>query len=312
MVKCESSMTGEATGMETMHVLVTGGAGFIGSHSVDLLLASGARVRVLDNFSSGRRENLVNHTQMEIITGDIRDKGTVDAALAGITHALHLAANVSVVTSVEQPLTSAAVNLTGFLNVLEGARQLGVHRMVYASSAAVYGVPVKLPVAPISPYGLEKFINDQYAALYQELYDFSAMALSYFNVYGPRQDPSSPYSGVISIFGSRLRDGKPLTIYGDGQQTRDFIYVGDVARANIAALRGVVNGVCNVVAGHTVTLLDTLATVAGVTPVVSHGEARTGDIRHSSAVNAKVRTVLKVDGLTSLREGMQQLWTAGV
>lgn len=324
MVKCEISMTGEATGMETMHVLVTGGAGFIGSHSVDLLLASGARVRVLDNFSRGRRENLVNHTQMEIITGDIRDKGTVDAALAGITHVLHLAANVSVVTSVEQPLTSAAVNLTGFLNVLEGARQLGVHRMVYASSAAVYGVPVKLPVdeampvAPISPYGLEKFINDQYAALYQELYDFSAMALRYFNVYGPRQDPSSPYSGVISIFGSRLRDGKPLTIYGDGQQTRDFIYVGDVARANIAALRGVANGVCNVVAGHTVTLLDmldmldTLATVAGVTPVVSHGEARTGDIRHSSAVNAKLRTVLKVDGLTSLREGMQQLWTAGV
>ena len=289
MVKCESSMTGEATGMETMHVLVTGGAGFIGSHSVDLLLASGARVRVLDNFSSGRRENLVNHTQMEIITGDIRDKGTVDAALAGITHALHLAANVSVVTSVEQPLTSAAVNLAGFLNVLEVARQLGVHRRVYTSSAAVYGVPVKLPVdeampvAPISPYGLEKFINDQYAALYQELYDFSAMALRYFNVYGPRQDPSSPYSGVISIFGRRLRDGKPLTIYGDGQQTRDFIYVGDVARANIAALRGVVNGVCNVVAGHTVTLLDTLATVAGVTPVVSHGEARTGDIRHSSA-----------------------------
>jgi UDP-glucose 4-epimerase len=307
--------------METMHVLVTGGAGFIGSHSVDLLLASGARVRVLDNFSSGRRENLVNHTQMEIITGDIRDKVAVDAALAGITHVLHLAANVSVVTSVEQPLTSAAVNLTGFLNVLEGARQQGVQRMVYASSAAVYGVPVKLPVdeamlvAPISPYGLEKFINDQYAALYQELYDFSAMGLRYFNVYGPRQDPSSPYSGVISIFERRLRDGKPLTIYGDGQQTRDYIYVGDVARANIAALRGVANGVCNVATGRTVTLLDmldTLATVAGVTPVVSHGEARTGDIRHSSAVNAKLRTVLKVDGFTSLREGMQQLWTAGV
>lgn len=307
--------------MGTMHVLVTGGAGFIGSHSVDLLLASGARVRVLDNFSSGRRENIADHVQLEIITGDIRDKGTVDAALAGITHVLHLAAQVSVVTSVEQPLTSAAINLTGFLNVLEGARQKGVQRMAYASSAAVYGVPAKLPVdeempvAPISPYGLEKCINDQYAALYQELYDFSAMGLRYFNVYGPRQDPSSPYSGVISIFERRLRDGKPLTIYGDGQQTRDFIYVGDVARANIAALRGVANGVCNVATGRTVTLLDmldTLATVAGVTPVVSHGEARTGDIRHSSAVNAKLRSVLKVDGFTSLREGMQQLWTAGV
>lgn len=307
--------------MGTMHVLVTGGAGFIGSHSVDLLLASGARVRVLDNFSSGRLENLADHVQMEIITGDIRDKDTVDAALAGITHVLHLAAQVSVVTSVEQPLTSAAINLTGFLNVLEGARQKGVQRMAYASSAAVYGVPAKLPVdeempvAPISPYGLEKCINDQYAALYQELYDFSAMGLRYFNVYGPRQDPCSPYSGVISIFERRLREGKPLTIYGDGQQTRDFIYVGDVARANIAALRGVANGVCNVATGRTVTLLDmlnTLATVAGVTPVVSHGEARTGDIRHSSAVNAKLRTVLKVDGFTSLREGMQQLWAAGV
>lgn len=307
--------------MKTMHVLVTGGAGFIGSHSVDMLLASGARVRVLDNFSSGRRENLDNHTQLEIITGDICDKNTVDAALEGVTHVLHLAAQVSVVTSVEQPLVSATINLTGFLNVLEGARQQGVQRMAYASSAAVYGVPTKLPVdegmsvAPISPYGLEKFINDQYAALYRELYGFSAMGLRYFNVYGPRQDPNSPYSGVISIFARLLRDGKPLTINGDGQQTRDFIYAGDVARTNVAALRGDACGVCNVATGRTVTLLElvnTLATVAGVTPVVSHGKTRTSDIRHSSADNTKLRTILGVDGFTSLRDGLQQLWTADV
>ena len=313
-------MASKETGVKSMHVLVTGGAGFIGSHSVDLLLATGARVRVLDNFSSGRRENLGSHTQLEIVTGDIRDLGAVSIAMTGITHVLHLAANVSVVTSVEQPLASATVNLMGFLNVLDAARKQGVQRMVYASSAAVYGVPVKLPVdelmlvAPISPYGLEKYINDQYAGLYRDLYGVSAMGLRYFNVYGPRQDPGSPYSGVISIFERRLRDGKSLTIYGDGHQTRDFIYVGDVARANIAALRGVATGVCNVATGHSVTLLDmldTLASVAGVSPVVNYGETRAGDIWHSSACNERLRTLLKVDGFASLREGMQKLWTAG-
>lgn len=304
-----------------MHVLVTGGAGFIGSHSVDLLLASGARVRVLDSFSSGKRENLSAHPQLEIVTGDIRDKAAVDSALAGITHVLHLAAQVSVATSVEQPLTSAAINIGGFLNVLDGARRQGVQRFVFASSAAVYGVPAKLPLdettpaLPISPYGAEKAINDQYGALYRELYGFSTLGLRYFNVFGPRQDPGSPYSGVISIFARRLRDGKPLTVFGDGVQTRDFIYVGDVARANVAALKSEAGGVCNVATGHTVTLLqliEALAEAAGVTPQVSHSEARAGDIRHSAADNGRLRLELGIDGFTGLREGLASLWACGV
>ena len=224
--------------MSEMHVLVTGGAGFIGSHSVDRLLESGARVRVFDNFSSGRRENLTPHPLLEIMVGDIRDRAAVADALAGITHVLHLAAQVSVATSMEAPLASADVNVGGFLNVLDAARAHRVQRMVYASSAAVYGVPARLPLheedpmLPLSPYGLEKSINDQYAALYREIYSQSSLGMRFFNVFGPRQDPSSPYSGVISLFVRRLREGQPLTVNGDGLQTRDFIFVGDVAAAH--------------------------------------------------------------------------------
>ncbi|MBI4754749.1 MAG: NAD-dependent epimerase/dehydratase family protein [Betaproteobacteria bacterium] len=300
-----------------MHVLVTGGAGFIGSHTVDRLLGSGAHVRVLDDFSSGRRENLAPHPALEVVTGDIRDQGAVDAALAGMSHVLHLAAQVSVATSVEAPLESASVNLSGFLNVLDGARRHGVRRFVYASSAAVYGVPERLPlgedgaVRPISPYGLEKSINDQYGALYRELYGVSTLGMRYFNVFGPRQDPSSPYSGVISVFVRRLRDGQGLTVNGDGGQTRDFIYVADVAQANVAALASDSGGVCNVATGSTVTLLqliDALAGVAGVRPAISHGPARAGDIRHSSASNERLRTALGINGFTGLAEGLARLW----
>lgn len=302
-----------------MHVLVTGGAGFIGSHSVDRLLESGARVRVLDNFSSGRRENLNAHPALEIISGDIRDRAAVDAALQGISHVLHLAAQVSVVASVEEPVDSAATNIGGFLNVLDGARRRQVQRFVYASSAAVYGVPAKLPLdessptGPISPYGLEKAINDQYGRLYRELYGMSALGLRYFNVFGPRQDPSSPYSGVISIFARRLGLDQPLTVFGDGLQTRDFIYVGDVARANVAALQGRAEGVCNVATGRTVTLLqliETLAAVAGVTPQVSHGEERMGDIRDSAADNSRLRAELGVAAFASLHDGLARLWAS--
>lgn len=302
-----------------MHVLVTGGAGFIGSHSVDRLLESGARVRVLDNFSSGHRENLNAHPALEIVAGDIRDRAAVDAALDGISHVLHLAAQVSVVASVEEPVDSAATNVGGFLNVLDGARRHSVTRVVYASSAAVYGVPATLPLdetshtAPISPYGLEKSINDQYGRLYRELYGMSTLGLRYFNVFGPRQDPSSPYSGVISIFARRLGQGQGITVFGDGLQTRDFIYVGDVARANVAALQSGAAGVCNVATGRTVTLLqlvETLAAVAGVAPQVSHGESRVGDIRDSAADNARLRTELGVDAFTSLHDGLARLWAA--
>ncbi len=303
-----------------MHVLVTGGAGFIGSHSVEHLLAGGARVRVLDNFSSGKRQNLPQHPALEVLAGDIRESADVAAALAEVTHVLHLAAQVSVATSVADPLGSAAVNISGFLNVLEAARRSGVQRFAYASSAAVYGVPARLPLTeqapalPISPYGLEKTVNDQYAHLYHCLYGMPTLGLRYFNVYGPRQDPSSPYSGVISIFVRRLREGQGLLVYGDGQQTRDFIYAGDVARANVAALGASACGVCNVATGHSVKLqelIDTLADVAGAKPEITYETAREGDIRHSAAANERLALELSISTFTSLRDGLERLWHSG-
>jgi len=302
-----------------MHVLVTGGAGFIGSHSVEQLLAIGARVRVLDNFTSGKRENLPQDPHLEVVAGDIRDPAAVGDALQDVTHVLHLAAQVSVQASVDDPLASATTNITGFLNVLDGARRAGIGRFVYASSAAVYGVPARLPLdegaptGPISPYGLEKSIDDQYGTLYRVLYGMASVGMRYFNVYGPRQDPASPYSGVISIFVDRLRAGKVLTVYGDGLQTRDFIYVGDVARANVAALTGNIVGTCNVATGRTVTLLeliDTLTFVAGITTQVTFLPARSGDIRHSAADNARLRQELARTEFTSLQEGLRALWAA--
>lgn len=302
-----------------MHILVTGGAGFIGSHSVERLLAIGARVRVLDNFTSGKRENLPQDPRLEVVAGDIRDAAVVTAALQDITHVLHLAAQVSVQASVDDPVTSAANNITGYLNVLDGARRAGVKRFVYASSAAVYGVPARLPLdetaatGPISPYGLEKSIDDQYGALYAGLYGMAPLGMRYFNVFGPRQDPGSPYSGVISIFVDRLRAGKGLTVFGDGLQTRDFIYVGDVAQANVAALTGICTGTCNVATGKTATLLeliDSLAFVAGATTQVSFAAARSGDIRHSAADNARLRQELACTTFTSLQDGLRALWAA--
>ncbi len=302
-----------------MTYLLTGGAGFIGSHTVDALLARGARVRVLDNLSTGRRENLPAHPALELMVGDIRDADAVARAMDGVTHVLHLAAQVSVAASVDAPCDSASHNLTGFLAVLDAARRTGVRRVVYASSAAVYGTPARLPIdettpaAPLSPYGLEKLVNDQYAQLFGALYGLSTLGVRYFNVYGPRQDPRSPYSGVISIFCDRLRGGEPLTLHGDGRQTRDFIYVGDVARANVAALDATLTGVCNVATGHSTSLLDlaaTLGAVSGRAPALRFGPPRAGDIRDSAADNRRLVTALGVSGFTPLADGLRRLWDA--
>ena len=225
-----------------MRVLVTGGAGFIGSHSVDALLAGGTEVVVLDNFSTGKTANLPSHARLTLERGDIRNRPDVAGAIVGCTHVLHLAAQVSVRASVEDPPGSAQHNVLGFVNVLDAARRAGVKRVVYASSASAFGDPGELPLsessplAPLSPYGLEKSCNEQYAALFKQIFGLSALGLRYFNVYGPRQDPASPYTGVINKFADRLRAGQPLTVFGDGGQTRDFIFVKDVARVNVAAL----------------------------------------------------------------------------
>ncbi len=302
--------------MEPMHVLITGGAGFIGSHSAEALLAAGARVTVLDNFSSGKRSNLPNHSRLKVVCGDIRDPVMVAKALDSVSHVLHLAAQVSVPASVADPPASSQHNIQGFLNVLDGARRANVSRFVYASSAAVYGTPVRVPldeespVAPLSPYGLEKSINDQYAGLYRELYGMSTLGLRYFNVYGPRQDPASPYAGVISRFVSALMKGEQLRVFGDGGQTRDFIFVKDVAALNTSALQSSAGGVCNLATGYSVTLLeliDTLADCAARPVAIRHEPPAAGDIRHSSVSPRKMLELFGPRDMTPLADGLRQL-----
>jgi UDP-glucose 4-epimerase len=306
--------------VEAMHVLVTGGAGFIGSHSAEALLAAGARVTVLDNFSNGKRTNLPpNHPHLAIVEGDIRAPADIARSLSGATHVLHLAAQVSVQASVADPVHSCHNNVVGFLNVLDAARRGGVKRVVYASSAAVYGTPQSLPitetapVAPISPYGLEKWIDDQYARLYRELYGYSSLGMRYFNVYGPRQDPASPYAGVISKFTAALAAGTPLRIFGDGLQTRDFVYVKDVARVNLLALCGDGTGVCNVGTGHSVTLLelvDTLERVSGRKAGRKFEPPAAGDIRDSGMSPAQLLGWFGEKPSTALATGLAALLAA--
>jgi UDP-glucose 4-epimerase len=302
--------------MESMHVLITGGAGFIGSHSAEALLAAGARVTVLDNFSSGKRSNLPSHPGLKVVCGDIRDPAMVAKALDSVSHVLHLAAQVSVPASVADPPASSQHNIQGFLNVLDSARRANVTRFVYASSAAVYGAPVRVPldeespVAPLSPYGLEKSINDQYAALYRELYGMSTLGLRYFNVYGPRQDPASPYAGVISRFVSALMKSEQLRVFGDGGQTRDFIFVKDIAALNASALQSSASGVCNLATGSSVTLLeliDALADCAARPVAIRHEPAAAGDIRHSSVSPRKMHELFGPRDMTPLTDGLRQL-----
>lgn len=297
--------------------LVTGGAGFIGSHSVEALLASGRRVRVLDNFSTGRRERLpAAHPQLDIVEGDIRDRPAVEAAMRGATSVLHLAAQIFVQVSIEDPVNSCQQNVLGFVTVLDCARRAAVRRVVYASSAAVYGTPVALPLtedsplAPLSPYGLEKRINEQYAELFRSLYGLNSLGLRYFNVYGPRQDPASPYSGVISKFVRAADEGLPVRIFGDGLQTRDFVFVKDIARANVAALSRDGQGVCNVGTGESVTLLqmvDALEACCGKKLERRFEPPAVGDIRESRMSPARLEQWLGSRPAVPLRTGLAEL-----
>lgn len=298
-------------------VLITGGAGFIGSHTADLLLSRGIPVRVLDNLSSGFRSNLpASHDLLEFMEGDICDRSTVTEAMQGVSHCLHLAAQVSVVASLEDPEFSARQNILGFINVLDAVRTQGAERLVYASSAAVYGEPSVIPLpedagkTQLSPYGLEKQINEQYCELYGTLYAVSTLGQRFFNVFGPRQDPKSPYAGVIALFVDRISANRPLTVFGDGEQTRDFIYVGDVAAANVAALQGDLVGACNIGTGQQTSLLDlieALVELTGNRPEVDHQPPREGDIRHSLAVVDKMNHQIGVTAQTSLTNGLRQL-----
>jgi len=297
--------------------LVTGGAGFIGSHTVDHLLASQQQVVVLDNFSSGHRHNLPDaHPLLTVIEGDIRDQSAVAKAAEGVTHCLHLAAQVSVVKSLEDPADSASHNIMGFINVLNAMKTNQAKRFVYASSAATYGNPKTLPLpedeplGPESPYGLEKQINELYVKLFKDLYSVSSCGMRFFNVYGPRQDPKSPYAGVIALFADAVLAQKPLTINGDGLQTRDFIFVNDVARANVAALNGEYEGAVNVATGVTVTLLDlieVLEKIAGHECEKTFAPEREGDIKHSAAKVDTLQNILNVTAKHELEEGLREL-----
>lgn len=297
--------------------LVTGGAGFIGSHTVEALLALGWHVRVLDNFSSGCIEYLPeSHSALAVLDADVRDYSAVSLAAAGVDACLHLAAQVSVTRSIEDPALSAQHNITGWLNVLQAARANQVDRVVYASSVAVFGDNAHLPLVensplqPISPYGLEKRVDEDYAGMFRKLYGLSTLGLRYFNVFGPRQDPSNPYAGVITRFVSHLKQGKPLTVYGDGTQSRDFIFVKDVAQANAAALSSRAEGVLNVGTGHRVSLLDLislLGKITGESTVLDFQPAREGDILHSYGDNAAISKVLNFSTKWSLEAGLREL-----
>jgi UDP-glucose 4-epimerase len=304
--------------------VVTGGAGFIGSHLVDRLIESGNRVVVLDNFSTGKRANLARWLDqpevLDIVTCDVADG--IFAALAPITakhgrvaRIAHLAAQVSVVASIANPAADMRINYGGTVQVLEYARAMGVAKVAFASSAAVYGDTEVFPVAedaprqPISPYGIHKRASELALDYYASVHGVPTTALRFFNVYGPRQDPSSPYSGVISIFSDRARAGKPLTIFGDGKQTRDFVYVGDVTRAIEAALGdGNSRLVANVGTGRETSVLELATSVVelcGNKSTINHEPARPGEILRSVALVERL-AALGTPATTTLIDGLRR------
>jgi nucleoside-diphosphate-sugar epimerase len=300
-----------------MKFLVTGGAGFIGSHITERLLAGGHQVRILDNFSTGKRENIPVSDAVSVIEGDVGDFNTVREWMEGIEVVYHEAAIASVPETVGNPLGSERTNYRGTLNVLEASRQTGVRRVIFASTAAIYGDLPELPktenmpVRPLSPYAVDKLASEHACQVYAQLYGLETVALRYFNVFGPRQDPSSPYSGVISIFADNISRGKQPNIFGDGEQTRDFVYVADVVEANIRAATApaAAGKAINVATGSTITineLLHTVCRIQGAPFDPGYLPAREGDIRHSCADIALARTLLdwapRVDFETGLRK----------
>jgi UDP-glucose 4-epimerase len=275
--------------------LVTGGAGFIGSHITERLVREGHLVRVLDDFSSGRESNLESfRSSVELIRGDICDKQLVSEATNGVDVVFHEAALGSVPRSVADPVTTHEVNITGTLNVLLAARDAGVKRVVYASSSSVYGETPVLPKReemmpqPLSPYALSKLVGEHYASVFKHVYDLEVVSLRYFNIFGPRQDPESQYAAVIPRFITALLEGKAPVVYGDGLQSRDFTFVDNVVSANLLAAEaeGVAGQAFNVACGGRYTLLDLLAQVkeilgSDIEPI--HEAARAGDVRDSQA-----------------------------
>ncbi|OOQ42854.1 NAD-dependent dehydratase [Pseudomonas fluorescens] len=301
-------------------VLITGGAGFIGSHLTDALLARGHAVRILDDLSTGKHSNLpLDNPRVELIVGDVADAALVAQAMAGCSAVAHLAAVASVQASVDDPVRTHQSNFIGTLNVCEAMRQTGVKRVLFASSAAVYGnngegesIDEDTPKAPLTPYAVDKLASEQYFDFYHRQHGLEPVIFRFFNIYGPRQDPSSPYSGVISIFSERALKGLPITVFGDGEQTRDFVYVEDLVDLLVQAIEmpQVEVGAVNVGWNQATTLkqmLEALEAVVGKLPPVSYGPARSGDIRHSRANNRRLLERFSTTEQTPMRVGLARL-----
>jgi nucleoside-diphosphate-sugar epimerase len=306
-----------------MKYLVTGGAGFIGSHIVRTLLEQGASVRVLDNFSTGKRENLedltrqFNGDRFQVLEGDLRDASRVEEAVRGAEVIFHEAAFVSVPQSMDEPQTCFDVNITGTSRLLDMARAAGVRRVVLASSAAIYGESDALPLVeetlpqPLSPYAVSKRVGEMYAELFTGSFGLEAVALRYFNVYGPRQRPDSMYAAAVPIFARRLLDRKPVTVFGDGGQTRDLINVHDVVRANLIASEhakaaGKIFNICTGVETRLLDLLDVMYELVPNAPQPEFAALRAGDIYRSVGSPQKAADVMGFRAEVSLVDGLKE------
>ena len=301
-------------------VLITGGAGFIGSHLADGLLAKGHSVRILDDLSTGKPSNLpLDNPLIELIEGDVADAALVARVMQGCSAVAHLAAVASVQASVEDPVRTHQSNFIGTLNVCEAMRQAGVKRVLFASSAAIYGnngegesIDEETAKAPLTPYASDKLAGEYYLDFYRRQHGLEPAIFRFFNIFGPRQDPSSPYSGVISIFSERAVKGLPITVFGDGEQTRDFLYVEDLVDLLVQAIEAptLEVGAVNVGWNQATSLkqmLEALKEVVGELPPITYGPARSGDIRHSRANNQRLLQRFTLPEQTPLRAGLARL-----
>lgn len=302
--------------------LVTGGAGFIGSHLVESLIAQGRRVRVFDDFSTGLRANLTHLAPAaEIVEGDVADAATVARAVQGAGVIFHLAALASVQRSVEAPADTHRVCDSGTLHVLDAARRAGVRRVVYAASSSAYGIPIgdvqteNDPLQPLSPYAAAKLAGELYAQSFTAAFGLETVRLRFFNIFGPRQRADSPYSGVIALFAAALSEGRTPTVYGDGLQSRDFTFVSDVVQAltRAAETPGVSGRVYNIGTGRSTSVLDLIAALnrqlgTAITP--QHATARAGDVRHSRADISAARRELGYEPAVAFEDGLAKtlLW----
>ena len=306
--------------MAVGRILVTGGAGFIGSHLVDALLGKGYKIRVLDNLSTGKVANLpIENPDLELVVGDVANSAVVEQAMRGCGAVVHLAAVASVQASVDDPVATHQANFVGTLNVCQSMLKAGVTRVVFASSAATYGnngegtaIAEDTPKSPLTPYASDKLSSEYYLDFYRREHGLEPVIFRFFNIFGPRQDPSSPYSGVISIFTERALARKPITVFGDGEQTRDFVYVQDLVSILVQAVetREPTTEAINVGLNRSTSLNDLIAELGSATGAplnVTYQAPRQGDIRHSRADNTRLLEHFALPEPTSIGQGLAQL-----